>query len=307
MGPYLPTPIKEKKKDDQEATKIRYGSCSMQGWRKTMEDAHITIPNLFNGSGLFGVLDGHGGSEVAQYVRDNLPNIIKSSQFIKNKQWKELLTSAFATIDEDITKEKAQKELATIYKKSAHDEFNPTTESDVYKHVGCTACVALVADGEVIVANAGDSRCVMGRKGVAIDLSVDHKPDLDIEKQRIVNAGGFVEDNRVNGVLNLSRSLGDFEYKLNAQLKPDKQLVISLPDVKIEKTKDADFIVIACDGIWECWESQKVVEFISSKLTATSKISQIIEELFEKLISSDPNTTPIGCDNMSCVIVQFKK
>ena len=272
-----------------------------------MEDAHIAVPNLINGSSLFGVLDGHGGSEVAQYVRDNLPTIIKNSQFCKNKQWKELLTVAFSSIDEDITKEKAQKELAQYYKKASHDEFNPTTESDVYKHVGCTACVALVAEGEVIVANAGDSRCVMGRKGQAVDMSMDHKPDLEIEKSRIVNAGGFVEDNRVNGVLNLSRSIGDFEYKLNDKLKSDKQLVISLPDVKIEKIKDADFIVIACDGIWECWDSQKVVDFIYSKINTAPKLSNIIEELFEKIISPDATTTPLGCDNMTCVIVQFKK
>jgi len=274
-----------------------------------MEDAHIAVPNLISGgAGLFGVLDGHGGSEVAQYVRDKLPDIIKSSPYAKSKNWKDLLVTSFSTIDQNITTEKAQKELAEYFKKASHDEYNPTTESDVYKHVGCTACITMVADGEIICANAGDSRCVMGKKGTAIDLSIDHKPDNDAEKQRIINAGGFVEDNRVNGVLNLSRSLGDFEYKLNDKLKADKQLVISLPDVKIEKiTPDVDFMVIACDGIWECWESQKVVDFIYSKINSATKLSQIIDDLFEKIISSDPNTTPQGCDNMSCIIVQFKK
>ena len=275
-----------------------------------MEDAHIAVPNLISGggTGLFGVLDGHGGSEVAQYVRDKLPDIIKSSPYAKSKNWKDLLVTSFSTIDQNITTDKAQKELAEYFKKSSHDEYNPTIESDVYKHVGCTACITMVTDGEIICANAGDSRCVMGKKGTAIDLSIDHKPDNDAEKQRIINAGGFVEDNRVNGVLNLSRSLGDYEYKLNDKLKADKQLVISLPDVKIEKiSPEVDFMVIACDGIWECWESQKVVDFIYSKINSTVKLSQIIDDLFEKIISSDPNTTPQGCDNMSCIIVQFKK
>jgi len=280
----------------------------MQGWRKTMEDAHIAIGNIMNGTSLFGVLDGHGGSEVAQYVRDNLPDIIKKSPMLKAKQWKELMTNAFSNIDTTIASDKAQKELVEYFKKASHDEFSSTTESDIYKHVGCTACVAIVSDGEIIVANAGDSRCVLGKKGTAIDLSMDHKPELDNEKQRVIKAGGFVEDNRVNGVLNLSRSLGDHEYKQDKKLKPEQQLIISLPDVRVEKqTHDSDFMLIACDGIWECWESQKVVDFIYSKINSSVKLSQILDDLFEKLISSDPNSAQMGCDNMTAILIQFKK
>ena len=275
-----------------------------------MEDAHISIANLFSGASLFAVLDGHGGSEVAQYVSDKLPDIIKALLFEKPKQWEELMIKAFSTMDNNISQEEGRKNLAELFKKASHDEFSPTTEADVYKHVGCTACVALVADGQIIVANAGDSRCVMCKGKEAVDLSEDHKPNNEKEKQRIINAKGFVEDNRVNGVLNLSRSLGDYEYKLNAALKPDEQQVISLPDVRIEKiTSDVDFVVIACDGIWECWESKKVVDFVYEKLHSNPKIalSQIIDDLFEKIISPDSNTTPQGCDNMSCIIIQFKK
>ena len=83
---------------------------------------------------------------------------------------------------------------------------------------GCTACVCLLTETEIYCANSGDSRCAISIGGVAKELSIDHKPDLSGEKLRIEKAGGFVEDNRVKGVLNLSRSLGDMEYKLDSSL-----------------------------------------------------------------------------------------
>lgn len=71
---------------------------------------------------------------------------------------------------------------------------------------------------EVICANAGDSRTVLARAGRAKEMSEDHKPENPGELSRIQRAGGFVEDGRVNGMLALSRALGDFEYKGNDKL-----------------------------------------------------------------------------------------
>ena len=80
---------------------------------------------------------------------------------------------------------------------------------------GCTATVILISSTEVICANAGDSRTVMSKAGRAVDMSEDHKPDNTKELERIQRSGGFVEEGRVNGMLALSRALGDFEYKGN--------------------------------------------------------------------------------------------
>lgn len=80
-------------------------------------------------------------------------------------------------------------------------------------YAGATSCVVLLIDGQLICANAGDSRCVLSVNSVAHEMSMDHKPDLPTEKLRIEQAGMFVDEQRVNGVLNLSRSLGDLEYK----------------------------------------------------------------------------------------------
>ena len=87
-------------------------------------------------------------------------------------------------------------------------------------------------------------------------MSVDHKPDLAEEKQRIEKAGGFVEENRVKGILNLSRSLGDLEYKSDPSLATKDQMITAMPDIRKEKiTSDTPFLIIACDGIWDCLTS----------------------------------------------------
>lgn len=67
---------------------------------------------------------------------------------------------------------------------------------------------------QVFIANAGDSRAVLCRDALAKDLSEDHKPEDEKEKERIVKAGGEVTpDGRVNGGLNLSRALGKKQVK----------------------------------------------------------------------------------------------
>ncbi len=62
-------------------------------------------------------------------------------------------------------------------------------------------------------------------------LSEDHKPDDPKESNRISAAGGYVVEGRVNGNLNLSRALGDMEYKKDKNITPEKQIITSLPDI----------------------------------------------------------------------------
>jgi serine/threonine protein phosphatase PrpC len=110
------------------------------------------------------------------------------------------------------------------------------------------------------VANAGDSRAVLGKKSgsqiTAVEMSVDHKPEQPEEKRRIEKAGGFVEDNRVKGILNLSRSIGDLEYKNDSSIPLKDQMITANPEIRKEKIgPDTSFLIIACDGIWDCLTS----------------------------------------------------
>jgi serine/threonine protein phosphatase PrpC len=162
------------------------------------------------------------------------------------------------------------------------------------------------------VANAGDSRAVLGKKSgstvTGVELSMDHKPELPEEKRRIEKAGGFVEDNRVKGILNLSRSLGDLEYKSDASIPLKDQMITASPEIRKEKiTSDCSFLIIACDGIWDCLTSQEAAELVSELLPKKPKVSGVIEEMFDKIIASDvASSGGIGCDNMTCIVVQFK-
>ena len=75
---------------------------------------------------------------------------------------------------------------------------------------GTTACVLLVTKDSIYCANVGDSRAVLCTNGKAEPLSYDHKPQNDEELDRIEKSGHFVEDDRVDGNLALSRAIGDF-------------------------------------------------------------------------------------------------
>lgn len=88
-------------------------------------------------------------------------------------------------------------------------------------------------------------------------LSYDHKPNNEKELKRICDGGGFVEYNRVNGNLALSRALGDFVFKRNADKIPEEQIVTAYPDIEERDiTEDWEFAVLACDGIWDVMQNE---------------------------------------------------
>lgn len=90
---------------------------------------------------------------------------------------------------------------------------------------GTTAITVLIKDNKLYCANAGDSRAIACRNGALVTLSDDHKPNNPDEMDRIYRAGGWVEFNRVNGNLALSRALGDFLFKRNQTIPAEQQIV----------------------------------------------------------------------------------
>ncbi|KAH9608224.1 hypothetical protein KSS87_023857 [Heliosperma pusillum] len=190
--------------------------------------------------------------------------------------------------------------LGTVCANGPHSDFSGPTS-------GCTACVSLMRGSQLLVANAGDSRCVISRKGQAYNLSRDHKPELEAERDRILKAGGFIHAGRVNGSLNLARAIGDMEFKQNKFLPVEKQIVTANPDINtIELCDDDEFLVLACDGIWDCMTSQQLVDFVHEQLKTETKLSAVCERVFDRCLA--PSTAGgEGSDNMTMIIVEFKK
>ncbi|KAL5382246.1 Protein phosphatase 2C 2 [Paraphaeosphaeria sporulosa] len=294
MGQTLSEPVVEKKSQSSDGEDLIFGVSSMQGWRISMEDAHACILDLqalVEGGkptpadkrlSFFGVYDGHGGDKVAIYTGEHLHEIVAKQEAFKEGDLKKALQDGFLATDRAILSD-------------------PKYEEEVS---GCTASVGIISKDKIYVANSGDSRSVLGIKGRAKPLSYDHKPQNEAEKARIQAAGGFVDFGRVNGNLALSRAIGDFEFKKSAELPPEQQIVTAFPDVEIhEISEDDEFLVVACDGIWDCQSSQAVIEFVRRGIVAKQDLASICENMMDNCLASNSDTGGVGCDNMTMVII----
>lgn len=265
MGAYLDTPVTDKNPENGANEMVRWGLCSMQGWRCGMEDDHIAKEiQISDGSKamLFSVFDGHGGKEVANYSKENFTEILKNVEAFKAGNYKEALIEAFRVIDSQI-KDK---------------EYGMDT--------GSTSNVVLITKDTIFCANAGDSRAVLYSNDRVYPLSDDHKPDKPTEKERITKSDHMVSDDRVDGNLALSRAFGDFQYKQNSKVGWKDQAVTAHPDVSVTNRKKGDkFVIMACDGIWDCVTNeqccQKFNDYQSSLKTDSTNTSKLVEKLFE--------------------------
>jgi protein phosphatase 1G len=307
----------------------------MQGWRKRQEDAHIASVSQGDKKNIhiFGVFDGHGGKEISQFVSKHFTEELLKNKNLENDM-KQALKETFIKMDEIMVTEQGIEEIKEHARKSkAEDDLQSkndppssqtsllmqllgpkdTESNTISMRTGCTACVLAVDEKnkKLYFANAGDSRVVMSKGGVAYAQSEDHKPELESEKTRIYKAQGWISEGRVKGNLNLTRGFGDLEYKQNKDLSPEEQMITANPDIKIEDfDKDIDFVIIGCDGIWDCLKNQEACDFVSKKLKEDPniKLSKIIEEMMDSIIAKDLySETGVGCDNMTCIIILFKK
>ncbi|KAK2652957.1 hypothetical protein Ddye_012813 [Dipteronia dyeriana] len=262
-----------------------WGSVSICGRRPEMEDAVAAVPRFMKipikmligdrvidgmnqslsglNSHFFGVYDGHGGSQVANYCSERIHfalaeeiEIIKndladgSTKESRQEQWEKTFTSCFLKVDDEIGGN-AGRSVGS----DDRDASEATFESVAPETVGSTAVVALVCSSHIIVANCGDSRAVLCRGKEPMTLSIDHKPNREDEYARIEASGGKViqwNGHRVFGVLAMSRSIGD------RYLKP---WIIPEPEIMfIPRARDDECLILASDGLWDVMSNEEACE-----------------------------------------------
>ncbi|KAI3454043.1 hypothetical protein Pfo_010706 [Paulownia fortunei] len=180
---------------------LRSGAWSDIGFRSSMEDVYVCADNLMRDYGLnnsnerptafYGVFDGHGGKHAADFACYHLPRfIVEEADF--PQEIERVIASAFLQTD-------------TAFAEAC------SLEADLAS--GTTALAAVVIGSSLVVANAGDCRAVLCRRGKAVEMSRDHKPICLKERRRIEAFGGYVYDGYLNGQLNVARALGDWHME----------------------------------------------------------------------------------------------
>jgi protein phosphatase PTC1 len=217
-------------------------------FRRSMEDEHVIV-DTFGGDpdqGYFAIYDGHGGRGAVDFTAKTLhKNLLEQLQ--KDTDPLEALRQSYLLTDKQMGESQIQ--------------FSGTT---------CISSLIRKKGDErwLFTANAGDARAVLCRNGKAVRLSYDHKGSDEGETKRIVDAGGFVVLNRVNGILAVTRSLGDHAMK---------DYVIGEPHLNATLLEPTDtHLILACDGLWDVASDQEAIDLILSETDAQKMSDKLL-------------------------------
>ncbi|KAH7308073.1 protein phosphatase 2C [Stachybotrys elegans] len=264
-------------------------------------------------NGYFAIFDGHAGTFAADWCGKKL-HIILEEIIRKNPDAPipELLDQTFTTVDAQLERLPLKNSGCTAAIAVLRwEERMPNERSGVHLvHPGSKAkSDEAVQDGQadteavpaapkasvnrqrvLYTANVGDARIILCRSGKALRLSYDHKGSDENEGKRIANAGGLILNNRVNGVLAVTRALGDTYMKDLVTGHPYTTETVIQPELD-------EFMIIACDGLWDVCSDQEAVDLVRD-------IQDPVEA--SKLLV-DHALSHFSTDNLSCMIVRLDK
>lgn len=242
-----------------------------------MEDVHYCEINYMNrsGDGYFGLFDGHGGIQSAKWCSQRFHQLLKDNIEANESKWQAIaiIASTFDKVDELVG------------------------EMVGYDGSGTTAAIAYVKNVHIpnnnrqrylYTANVGDTRMVICNNGKAERVSKDHNCHDQAERQRIISNGGVVLHGRVNGMLAITRALGDTPLKPPVSSKP------YTTESLLDEVND-ELLIIASDGVWDVCTDQQAVDLIRG----ISDPHVASRTLVRHAINMG------SIDNTSCVVIRF--
>jgi serine/threonine protein phosphatase PrpC len=242
-----------------------------------MEDAHSIY--LANGIGVFGVFDGHAGRQCSQFVAQEFPEMVARCNTAQLSP--QVLEHICLELDEN---------------------WIITQNDDSGSTAAFVVAVPRPQDYQLWCGNIGDARVLLGRGTQLLHATTDHKPTMPVEVARIQNCGGWVDfgSGRVDGMLAVSRAFGDRRFKAGGPVQL-QQKVIAQPSIARYEAAPGDFVVVACDGIFEkgfC--NEEVVEFVGTALARNPDSAIACSALCEEALRRGSG------DNMTAMIVQLQ-
>ncbi|GAA5966691.1 hypothetical protein JCM3765_007599 [Sporobolomyces pararoseus] len=295
--------------------------------RRTMEDAHSFIYDFggIKGQGFFAIFDGHAGKHAAEWCgmefHKHLLSRLNEDQ--QTSSVPSILNKTFQQVDQELSNLATTKNLhsgctavvaflrleddegnavggnggglgesirieKTTTTTSTEKEEEETKEAEEVKVTGPAEVVKGAKKRTLYVGNVGDARAVLSRGGKAVRLSYDHKGTDSSEVKRITDAGGFVLNNRVNGVLAVTRALGDSSMK---------EFVVGKPYTTETTIGDRDeWLIVACDGLWDVCSDEEAVEIVEKSRNAQDASQRLLDHALANF----------STDNLSVLVVDLK-
>lgn len=297
MGQGLPKAATPIVLERHAGPRFRVGLAEMNGWRPSMEDSHVVV--MKDSWGFFGVFDGHGGQQC--------------SSFVARRLHEELEKSPAPASDAEV------KELMLRLDREFLELKQPSGSTGTFVLVEIPSDSAQDSRYRLRVGNIGDSRVLLGRidgtmvEGSGTDggLTTDHKPDHEVEKERIYRTGGKVETimgvARVNGDLAVSRAFGDAPHKQTGGPKQEDHPVTVDPEFCESSCSSTDFLMLVCDGISEGdFPNRQAVSLAAEELQKSAEVNGGIPDAAKAAAAVCRRALQQGSmDNLSCMIVLF--
>ncbi|TPX32332.1 hypothetical protein SmJEL517_g04534 [Synchytrium microbalum] len=272
--------------------------------RRTMEDAHAFISNFLDvpGQGYFAVFDGHAGKGAAEWCGQHFHETLQGLLQNSSTTIPEILNESFTSTDKQLAARPGMfsgctAAVALLRVEDCDFESSSGSLQDVNMDSSTTSSggdlpkkvngQASVKRRVLYTANAGDARVVLCRNGIAERLSYDHKGSDLSEQKRITESGGFVLNNRVNGVLAVTRSLGDVAMK---------EWIIGNPyTVETPIIETDSFMIVACDGLWDVCTDQTAVDLVLNTLDPQKAAEELLAYALEHW----------STDNLSVIVIRL--